>query len=247
MNDWRNALLATVSLLAVTVMWFVPPIPQDALYHGFADQRALLGVPNFWNVASNLPFLLAAWLGFARLRTLSRPVPGRAYTVLCLGVLLVTFGSAWYHYSPGNASLVWDRLPMTIAFMALMSLMISDRISPRGGLLALWPLLLLGAGSVAWWAWTEQAGAGDLRPYVLVQFLPLLLIPLMLWLYPPRFTCAHRLIAALGMYVLAKLAEMFDAAIYDVLGWISGHSIKHLLAALGAWFILRAVRPGSTA
>lgn len=243
MADRRLWLLVAVGLAAVAAMFFVAPLPQDPAYHEFADQRRMLGMPNFWNVASNLPFLLVAAIGFFRLPGFERPVPGHAFAVLCAGVMLVTFGSAWYHWMPSNASLAWDRLPMTIAFMALLSLVISDRLSERAGWLALVPLLLVGAGSVFYWQWTEAGGGGDLRAYALVQFLPMLLIPLMLWLYPSRFICAHRLWAALGLYLLAKLTEYFDTAIFDSLGWLSGHSIKHLLAAVSVWFVVRAIRP----
>jgi len=243
MGDWRHRLMFAVCALAATALALAPPIPQDPAYHGFADQRTLFGIPNFWNVATNLPFLAVAAVGGIRLPRFAHPVPGHAYALLCAGVLLVTFGSSYYHWAPHNATLAWDRLPMTLAFMSLMSLLISERISPRTGQLLLWPLLVAGAGSVAWWRWTETMGAGDLRPYALVQFLPLLLIPLMLWLFPQRFICAHRLWVALGLYALAKLAEHFDRAVFDATGWMGGHGIKHLLAALAIWFVVQAVSP----
>ena len=50
--------LAGLGIVSLIGLGFLPPIAQDPLYHAFADQRALLGVPHFWNVVSNLPFVL---------------------------------------------------------------------------------------------------------------------------------------------------------------------------------------------
>ena len=241
LTDRRNQALAAVSAIAVIAAFALPPVPQDPAYHNFADQRNLLGIPNLWNVVSNLPFLFVAGFGLIRFSSLARPVPANTYAILCVGVLLVCFGSGYYHWAPSNATLAWDRLPMTIAFMALMALMLGERVSQRLGRLALWPLLLLGAGSVGYWHWTELRGAGDLRPYGLVQFLPMLLIPMMLLLYPQKYVHSKPIWIAIAFYALAKLAEHFDREIFQALGWISGHSIKHLLASVAVLFIVLAV------
>ena len=112
-------------------------IPQDPAYHDFADKRTILGIPNFWNVASNLPFLLAGIAGLYCLRPAAKPViePGlrRAWWLLYAGVALLAFGSSWYHLWPDNNSLVWDRLAMTIGFMALFSVIIGEFFSIRAG------------------------------------------------------------------------------------------------------------------
>ena len=239
-GQWRAGLLMLAAIGAVLAMLALPPIPQDPVYHGFADTRGLFGIPNLGNVASNLPFALVGLWGVWRSRGLPSPLPRRQATVLTLGILLVCFGSAWYHLAPANLSLAWDRLPMTIAFMALLSLVVSERLSPALGLRLLWPLVLAGLASVAWWLAGEVRGAGDLRPYALVQFLSMVLIALLLLLYPQRHMAAARLWWALGVYALAKLAEHFDAELFAALGWISGHSIKHLLAAVSAWLIVAA-------
>lgn len=240
-RDWRHALLAGVVVLAVGAVMAMPPIPQDLAYHEFADQRTILGIPNFWNVASNLPFLLAGLYGLWLARVLPAPLPRPAAVVLAAGIAAVSLGSGWYHLAPDNASLAWDRLPMTVAFMALLSLVASDRVSPDWGKRLMWPLLLAGVASVAWWQLGEARGAGDLRPYALVQFLSMLLIAVMLLLYPSRQLPAAPLWWALALYALAKLAEHFDAAVFAGLGGVSGHSIKHLLAALAAGLIVHAV------
>jgi len=158
-----------------------------------------------------------------------------------LGAILVGAGSAWYHLAPGNGTLVWDRLPMTIAFMALFSRVISDRISVRLGRWLLWPLVFAGAASVLYWDWSELQGRGDLRAYGLVQFLPMLLIPLMLVMASGKGIRTPWLWATLASYAMAKLAEYFDAGIYAATGFLSGHSIKHLLGALAIFFALKAV------
>jgi hypothetical protein len=201
----------------------------------------VLGVPNFWNVATNLPFLVAGAAGFAAARRLAAPELGLHYRVVCAAIACVAFGSAFYHLDPSNRSLVWDRLPMTVAFMALTSAVVADRISWLAGRALLWPLVVAGLASIAWWVRTEAAGAGDLRAYALVQFLPMLLIPLMLLMWRGEGLSPRRLWMALAAYALAKLAEHFDAAIFAATG-VGGHALKHLLAALAAWWIVRALQ-----
>ena len=230
-------LLAGVSAATLVAVLLLPPIPQDPAYHLFADRSVLLGVPNFWNVASNVPFLLVGAWGLAAIpRTVER-VPRPAYVLFCVGVLLVGVGSAYYHWAPASSTLVWDRLPMTIAFMALFSIVIGDRLSAVLGRYLLWPLVLAGVVSVMYWDWTELKGQGDLRAYGLVQFLPMLLIPLMLVGARGSLRAAW-LWATLGVYGLAKLAEHYDAAIHAATGVLGGHPLKHALAALAVLLAL---------
>lgn len=236
----KRLLIVAVSIAAIGAVCWLDRIPQDPAYHQFADSRILFGVPNFWNVATNLPFLFVGLTGLAlrsRLRVESQRVQ---YVVFCIGVALVGIGSAYYHWAPSTPALVWDRLPMTVAFMALFSAVIQDRISERLGEVLLWPLVIAGVASIAWWYWLELEGRGDLRPYAIVQFLPMLLIPLMLLLCKGRGLRDAWLWATLAVYVLAKFAEYFDAAIYGATGALSGHSLKHLLAALAVWWAIRA-------
>ena len=236
---YRPHLLLAVALAMTLAVFAQPAIHQPLAYHRFADTRTLLGVPNFWNVASNLPFLL---VGIAGLHWTLRNIEGiarelrAAWLVLFAGVALVGLGSAWYHLAPGNGTLVWDRLPMTLAFMAFFAIILGEHIQLRLARLALWPLLLAGVASVLYWRATD-----DLRPYALVQFLPVLLIPAVLLLYPRRGSGAVWI--ALGCYVLAKLLEAFDPRIYAALGQaISGHSLKHVAAAAGMWALLAGLK-----
>jgi hypothetical protein len=201
-------------------MALVPPIRQDPAYHDFADQRTILGVRNFWNVVSNLPFLAVAIWGWRRARSV-------ADRVFLIGVAAVTFGSAYYHVWPDSATLFWDRLPMTVAFMALFASIIEERLDHRRVHLLLWPLLLLGAASVIWWHFTD-----DLRWYALVQFFPILAIFLLLrGLRDP-------LIPTLLFYMLAKLLEWQDHALAGVIS-TGGHPWKHLSAAAAVFCYVR--------
>jgi hypothetical protein len=113
-------------------------------------------------------------------------------------------------------------------------------VNPALGRTLLGPLLIIGAASVFYWAWTEKHGVGDLRPYALVQFLPLLLIALMLWLYPGSRESTAWLWWSFLMYFLAKVAEYFDAPVYRAVGF-SGHTMKHLLSAAAILFALFAL------
>ena len=235
-------ILLAVSVCAVLAALAMPRIAQDPGYHAFADRRVFFGVPGFLDVATNAAFLLAGAFGFSRLPHM-RPLRP-AYPVLCAGVILVAFGSAWYHLAPSDARLVWDRAPMTVALMALFALVIGDGVSERAGTRMLWPLVIAGLASVAWWHLSEQRGHGDLRPYALVQFLPMALIPLILILFGVTRLRTPLLWAALCAYLLAKLAEHFDTEILVLTGFISGHSAKHLLSAAAALAVFMAFAAG---
>jgi hypothetical protein len=234
-------------------LFCLPPIPQALSYHAFADDRTLLGVPNFWNVASNLPFLVIGFLGLGWLVRHDEvgpdcPVLHRAerwpLVVFFMGVLLTAFGSAYYHLAPDNERLLWDRMPMTVAFMGFFATMIAERIGVRAGTWLLWPLVWLGFASVLNWQMGEQREAGDLRLYGFVQFYPLVTIPLMLFLFPARYTRSGDIVAALACYGLAKLLETgpVDHGVYQMGHVVSGHTLKHLAAAMGAYWIFHMVR-----
>lgn len=229
-------LLVAICFVACVGMFFMPPIAQNPDYHHFADTRALFLIANFWNVASNGIFVIAAIIG---LRSVSRGglsvFPAQlavAYRIFFVGVLWVALGSAYYHLAPDNKTLVWDRLPMTVGFMALFAIIIGEYIALEAGRKLLWPLIILGAGAVGYWWYTESVGRGDLRAYILVQFLPMLLIPLILLLFAPRYGSPLGYWLLLGCYVLAKICERWDEAIFNLVG-ISGHTLKHSLVAVG--------------
>lgn len=226
------------------------PIPQDLDYHVFADTRPLLGIANFWNVFSNLPFIVVGIWGLAVVpHRMNRPPELRAaYLLFYFGILMTAFGSAYYHYAPSNNSLVLDRLPMTIGFAGMLAVILGELISVRLARRVLWPFLVIGVGSVLYWAWTESHGAGDLRPYAIVQFLPMLLIVVLLIANRRHNPMVPAFWFMLLFYVLAKAVEFFDAAIFDLGAVISGHSLKHLFAAIAPAILLVALerRHGAT-
>jgi hypothetical protein len=217
--------LAAISLLGLL---FVPPIPQPQDYHRFADPQSLLGIPNFWNVVSNLPFVLVGAIGVIRVRQLSA-------RIFFLGVFLTGFSSSYYHWNPNDTGLFWDRLPMAVAFMAILSNVVEERIDTRAGRALLWPLIALGIASLIWWR-----QADDLRLYGWVQFFPCLVLPLMFGLFPPKYSGTWYWFAAAGWYLLAKVLEYADATIYSAGHMVAGHPLKHLAAAGACYAILRA-------
>ena len=221
----------------------LPPIAQDPAYHGFADHRGLLGIHNFLNVATNLAFLAVGIAGIVLCARRPGVIGARWAWLACFtGVALVCFGSGYYHMNPNNDTLVWDRLPMSIGFMALSVAVLAENVNPRLEKHLLTPAMILGIAGVIYWHYTD-----DLRPYVLVQFLPMLLIPAILLLFKSPYTHRGLLLIALAIYVASKLAEYFDAVVFAVTGnAISGHSLKHLLAALSLlviyWMLRRRTR-----
>jgi hypothetical protein len=245
LSHWRIWLVISITILGIGIVSMQGRIPQDPAYHDFADQRIYFHIPNFWNVVSNLFFLAAAVAGFHTL--CSGECPGllptlrMAYKVFFLGSGLVAAGSAFYHLSPTNWTLFWDRLAMAIAFMAFLSIILGEHIEPQSGRLALLPLLAIGLLSVLVWIRTEAMGHGDLRFYILVQFLPFILIPLIVLLFPSRLTKVYFVWGLLFSFGIGKLFESMDAPIYRALH-LSGHTLKHLMAALGVSFVALGLR-----
>jgi len=234
------------AILAIAAVFlFAPAIPQDPTYHEFFDTRRLLGIANFWNVASNLPFLVIGVAGLAYVQRYSAQVCvaglETAYRVFFAGIFLTAFGSSYYHLEPGNATLVWDRLPMTIGFSGLITIIVGEFVSVSGARRLLLPLLVLGFGSVEYWDWTEARGVGDLRPYAIVQFLPMLLIPIILLSHRPVIGKASYYWWMILFYFVAKLLEYFDGPIFSIGQLISGHALKHIAAAASPAVFLYAL------
>jgi len=236
----RNVLLLALIVLAplLYLLLLHAPIPQDKAYHLFADLRTCLGIPNFGNVASNLAFLLVGVVGaiwcYRNLNSGAR----LSWMIFFAGVALVFLGSGYYHATPNDDTLVWDRLPMTVAFMGLFAALVGEHLGMQYERPVLIPALVIGIASVFWWRYTD-----DLRVYIWVQGAPLLAIPFILAMFPSRYTHRIYLLYGLGFYALAKVAEYYDRETFAVtVNLISGHSLKHLLAALAPlllYFMLR--------
>jgi len=208
-------LFVTVLALAAIVGTFfaLSPYPQDPNYHRFADNRAFFGVPNFWNVLSNLPFLAVGWMSWKRSRAFS------------LGLIATAFGSGLYHWNPNDSTLFWDRVGIVIAAMALVSLLVEEYAGGYGRI-SLIVAGMIGFGSLILWYAT-----GDLRLYGVVQFFPGLLIIALPLVFRPMNKAYGVLALVLIFYAIAKLCEKYDAGIYRQLHVVSGHTLKHLAAA----------------
>ena len=152
-------------------------------------------------------------------------------------VALMGVGSAFYHLSPNNDRLVWDRLPIAVTFMALFAIIITEYLSRRAGVVLFVPLVLLGAATVFYWHLTETWGRGDLRPYLLTQLYPAVAMPLILWLCPKSYTSTGTLVSAMAWYAGAKLYEFLDKDIFSFGQVISGHTLKHIGAAVSCYLI----------
>lgn len=245
---WLFGAFSVVVLLLAAIY---PPIPQSIAYHQFADQVTFFNIPNFLNVVSNLAILFSGVVGVLYVwrcyrspvqQSFANKVECWPYLILFLSVVMIGFGSAYYHWAPDNETLLWDRLPIALGVTALLAAAMMERVSLRVGLWALPFLVVLGAVSVMYWFWTEQQGAGNLNYYIVVQFYSLLLVVLLSVFFPSNYTRGGDVYQVIGLYAVAKVAETFDREIYDLSGVVSGHTIKHLLAALAIYLIVRMLQ-----
>lgn len=230
--------------VGAAVALLVPPVTQWPEYHAFADRRAWLGIPNFANVISNLLFTVVGLLGLRRLaRDRSRLFIDRReavpWSVFFRGLVLLGPASAWYHLAPDNAGLMLDRLAMSVVFIAWLAIHLGERLGPSLGVHALPWLLALGAGALLYWYGSELAGRGDLRPWGYVQFWPVVLVLLLIWCWPPRYSRSGDIPLVFAFYAAALLAEWLDRPLLEWTGLVSGHTLKHGLASLGAYWALR--------
>jgi hypothetical protein len=242
----RVALLLVPAIVITAVALLLPAIPQPLAYHNFADHRVWLGIPNFGDVMSNIPFAIVGVWGLIVLFT-----PGKTmfvdarerwlYLVVFAALILTAWGSACYHLAPDNARLVWDRIPIMMVFMALLAAVIAERVSAVAGL-ALFPILeIVGVGSVFFWQWSESRGHGDLRFYAAVQVYAILIL-LFALLLPASYTRGSDFAVVVGLYVLAKMFEEGDRPIFALGHIVSGHTLKHLGAAATGYWILHMLK-----
>lgn len=233
---YRPRVVLILLVLLAAAFALASPLHQLADYHAFADRRSWLGIPNALDVLSNLGFALAGtagllllWRSAGHVRAMGLQRSRSGYGLFFLALLLTAAGSTWYHLQPDDARLVWDRLPIALACAALLDAVLSEQLPlrlMRGLRLLFW---LLAPLSIYWWHISA-----DLAPYLYLQLLPLLLIPAVLLLYPSPAGEWRLWTTAIAAYVLAKLAELGDHLLYGLLGVISGHSLKHMLAALAS-------------
>jgi len=246
----KTGIIFLIAAAGISITFTFPPIPQDQQYLLFADNRSFWGIPNFGDVVSNVPFSLVGVLGLLALgrhwkdkTRFTNQLEAVPFFFVFIGLILLGPCSTYFHLAPSNDTLVWDRLPMTLVFMAFFSTIIAERIHLKSGLVLLPVLLVVGGGSVIYWSVTESAGQGDLRAYALVQFLPILIIPVIFILFKPKYTGGRYLIEVIAWYGLAKIFELLDHRIYALtLNLMSGHTAKHLAAALAVFGLVKYIR-----
>lgn len=233
MLDMKYWGFGTLLLALAAVALLAPPLATPQVFRTLADTRSFLGIPNFADVVSNLPLLVVGLWGLHASRS-----GGWPWRVTFLMVALTGPCSAYYHLAPDDTRLMWDRLPISMAFMALLAAVLGERVGERFGVRLLVPLVLAGAASVLYWRWSVLQGAENILPYAAVQFGGMAAIVLAVLLFPARYTRGGDFFAAFGLYALAKLAEGLDAEIYALGQLLSGHTLKHLLAACAvAWLV----------
>ena len=232
----RIAWLAGFTIVAAIVALVVPPVAQPLSYHRFADDRAMLGVPHFMNVVSNAAFLAAGLAGLAIVATrraaFASPAGRWTYLVFFAGLVLTSVGSAYYHLAPDNARLVWDRLPITTTLAGLLMGQVADRISVRAANALLVPAIAVGAASAWYWHATD-----NVVPYLVAQGYAAIATLVIALAFPSRYTHGSAICWAFAWFVLSKIVESFDDAIYRALGVVSGHTLKHLAAAAAGFVV----------
>lgn len=241
----RERVLWSAVLVLLILALALPALHQPASYHAFADERSMLGVPRALDTLSNLPFLVFGLWGLWQLRSVRglSAAQRRVTALFFAGLLATAAGSGWYHLSPDDARLVWDRAGMTPSFAGIIGLAVTQRVSDRSALLLAVAALLLGWLAIAVWSKT-----GNLTPWAVLQGGGVLLILGLLALpaHPGASALHINWLFVVGVYALAKIAETFDIQIFAINGLISGHSLKHLLASLAALPVIAALNRTGT-
>ncbi len=243
--SWREAALACFAVAPLLIVAMMSPVLRGPAFHHYADARWLLGLPHAGDVLSNLPFV---WVGIAGLIAARRAVglPRGLVALFFAGILGIGLGSGAYHVHPTDATLVFDWLPIVIAVAFLVALVASDRVDRSLGRIAAVVLPTAGLVSVMWWWAGGGTDGGDMRFYATLQLLFIAMVPVMVLLYPKGRLPRADLLCGMVCFVLARLVNTRDASILDSTTLVSGHTVKHLMAGLAAWFVLRAVRRSAT-
>lgn len=244
---WRRWLIPALVLMLAGLAGGIGPIAQPQDYHAFADQRTWLGIPRVGDVLTNAAFVLVGLWGLCAVAEIgpagiATRGERRLWGIFFLGVVLTGFGSSWYHAHPSNASLVWDRLPLTLCFASMLALLWYEFGDPSRARRAAPLLLIAGPATVLWWALGDAELQGDVRWYVLLQVLPVLVTPLAALVLRSRYSKQRGWLLVVACYVAAKFGEHFDRQIFDAVGLLSGHNIKHLIAAAGPLLLVAMLR-----
>ncbi|XVF35335.1 hypothetical protein REPUB_Repub18cG0136700 [Reevesia pubescens] len=231
----RKSRIWGVSLLCwLFIMLVAPKIPLSYRNHLYADMRNFLGVPNTLNVITNFPFLIVGVLGFV----LSLGGGGFFYirlrgeiwgwVLFYGGIASVAFGSAYYHLRPDDNRVMLDTFPMMIAYSSLFSNFILERLGEKMGLSCLFSLLVIAVLSTIY-----ARTFNDLRLCMTFQLIPCIAIPIMTFLFPPKYTHSRYWLWIAGVSIIAKMEALADMKIYRANNYIiSGHSLEHLCSAI---------------
>ncbi len=243
---WPWVLWIVYGAVLAAVEIALPRLTQNPAYHNFADTRPWLGIPRFGDVASNAALLAAGLAGLAVLwrRKDVSPAVGRVQGVFYAAVALTALGSAYYHWAPDSQRLLWDRLPLGLVAACFPALVLADRARLTGASgWAVAPWLAYGPLSVVYWYVGDGQGTGDLWPYHLVKLVGILTCLGFLAVLPRRHSLGAMYLLGVALYVAAGVTEAKDAAIFATTGFVSGHTLKHLIAALAvaglAWMLAR--------
>ncbi len=222
-------------VILIACVWPYLPTQDNPNYFFFADTRSLLEIPNAGDVLSNLPFFIVGLVGLVWYFQRREKRLGHTYgAIVAVASILTCFGSAYFHWSPSPETLNWDRLPMTLAFCGVIALSVADRINER---LSRWVFVAL----VPFGVFTivgMDFGIITIRPYILLQFGGLIFVLLNYFFRSESRYPDIRLGTAAGFYAAAKLFESIDGQTFATLQFISGHTIKHLIAALALLSLL---------
>jgi len=234
--------LVTTFLLVTVALWY-GKIEQQQSYHNFADDRVIVGVTNAVDVLSNLAILVPGLLGIALMYkrqstdyTYYQQFEPIILLTLFGGMVVTAIGSMWYHLDPNDSTLVWDRMAMTVVMTALCSLVISDRFSGLFAAKIHIPLLFFGLFTVLYWHFV-----GDLRPYYIFKLqAPIILVALLIF-GQESYDRVSDYVVTMMLFLLASILEYEDYMVFDATSIISGHSLKHLVAGIGFFWLLRMV------
>lgn len=229
----RLHLCCATTLIGLILLVSTPRIPHSPTHHIFADMRNILGVPNTLNVLTMYPYLLIGVPGFVFCLSgscfgisLKGEVCG--WVLFYTGIATAAFGSAYYHLKPDDDRVIWDRLPLMISTVSLLSNLVIERVDERVGISCLISLLMLVFVSAAF-----ERTFDDLRLFIIFHFIPCFAIPILVFSFPPKYTHSVYWFWATGFYFLSRFNSLADKKLYSIDRYIiSGHSLEHLCLAM---------------
>jgi hypothetical protein len=239
--DPKRLYLASLLVFIIAAISY-GPISQPQEYHDFADDREFLSIPNALDVMSNLVIIYPGIVGLAlvherRKNSQLSDDEVSIHITLFSGMILTFAGSVWFHLDPNDSTMLWDRLGMSVVIGSCISLLIHDMYD-RGlaGKVHL-PIVVLSLISVLWWPVFD-----DLRFYFIVKHHPFILFPILLFYGNRIYDKVSGYYWGLSMFILATVFEFTDLQIFEITGFISGHTLKHIFAGIGLWFVMAMIR-----